>query len=150
MSCIIYIAILSYGYLINHHGPCAGGLLDQDICLQNYTNYTESQGQAVNKSGVAPLFGQKIMQTPQFEQYVWNAFKQKKTSLFKFEMVQTLGTRFIASCNGDDTKPNNLIDDCQIWKMKSQIFGWFLKILPQILKRQEKCNISLLTWISWV
>ena len=43
-----------------------------------------------------------------------------------FKTFQTLGTRFTASCNGDDTKPNNLIDDFNNLEMKSQIFDLFL------------------------
>ena len=43
-----------------------------------------------------------------------------------FKMLQTLGTRFIASCNGDDTKPNNLIDDFLNLEDEKPNIWWFL------------------------
>ena len=51
-------------------------------------------------------------------------FRRKKMNLFK--MLQTLGTRFIASCNGDDTKPNNLIDDFLNLEDEKPNIWWFL------------------------
>ena len=50
-------------------------------------------------------------------------------------LLQTPGTRFIASCEDDSSKPNNLIDDFQD-------FGFF-KIQPNVWAGQETTNISL-------